>query len=118
MKLNLTMTNAETGEVLREEDNLDFAMMCFGRKTEEGVDFMGVTRAEQMNPVMFARCLLGVDRTIQKNCNDNKAVGMAYTFIKMGIMDDDFEILDENRAVKSGETVTNPNGSNKEEGEQ
>ena len=34
MKLKLTMTNAETGEVLREETDLSFAMMCFGRKTE------------------------------------------------------------------------------------
>lgn len=28
MKLKLTMTNAETGEVLQEETNLDFAMMA------------------------------------------------------------------------------------------
>lgn len=44
MKLKLTMTNAETGEVLQEEANLNFAMMCFGRKTEEGMDFQSVTR--------------------------------------------------------------------------
>lgn len=88
MKLKLTMTNAETGEVLQEETNLDFAMMCFGRKTEEGMDFQGVTRAEQMNPVLFAQCLDGVDRAIEKNCTDDAAVGMAYTLVKMGVMGD------------------------------
>lgn len=36
MKLKLTMTNAETGEVLQEETNLDFAMMAYGRKIEGG----------------------------------------------------------------------------------
>lgn len=35
MKLKLTMTNAETGEVLQEETNLDFAMMAYGHKTED-----------------------------------------------------------------------------------
>lgn len=44
MKLKLTMTNAETGEVLQEETDLNFAMMSFGRKTEEGMDFQSVTR--------------------------------------------------------------------------
>lgn len=38
MKLKLVMSNAETGEVLHEETNLDFAMMAYGRKIEEGVD--------------------------------------------------------------------------------
>lgn len=34
MKLKLTMANAETGEVLQEETNLDFAMMAYGRRIE------------------------------------------------------------------------------------
>ena len=42
MKLKLTMTNAETGEVLHEETDLNFAMMSFGRKTEEGMDFQSI----------------------------------------------------------------------------
>ena len=109
MKLKLTMTNAETGEVLQEETNLDFAMMCFGRKTEEGMDFQGVTRAEQ--------CLNGVDRAIEKNCNDNKAVGMAYTFIKMGLMDDSFDVVDLS-AQESEENVVSAEGTSKKEGEQ
>lgn len=117
MKLKLTMTNAETGEVLQEESNLDFAMMCFGRKTEEGMDFQGVTRAEQMNPVLFAQCLNGVDRAIEKNCSDNKAVGMAYTFIKMGLMDDSFDVVDLS-AQESEENVVSEEGTSKEAGEQ
>lgn len=117
MKLKLTMTNAETGEVLQEETNLDFAMMRFGRKTEEGMDFQGVTRAEQMDPVLFAQCLNGVDRAIEKNCNDNKAVGMAYTFIKMGLMDDSFDVVDLS-AQESEENVVSAEGTSKKEGEQ
>ena len=86
MKMKLTMTNAETGEVLQEETNLDFAMMCFGRKTEEGMDFQAVTRGENMAAADFAHCLDGVDRAVEKNLRDNKAVGMAYTLVKLGVL--------------------------------
>jgi hypothetical protein len=86
MKLKLTMTNAETGEVLREENNLDFAMMCFGRKTDEGMDFQAVTRGENMTAADFAHCLDGVDRAVEKNLRDNKAVCMAYTLVKIGVL--------------------------------
>lgn len=86
MKLKLTMTNAETGEVLREENNLDFAMMCFGRKTDEGMDFQSVTRGENMTAADFAHCLDGVDRAVEKNLRDNKAVCMAYTLVKIGVL--------------------------------
>ena len=65
MKLKLTMTNAETGEVLQEEANLNFAMMCFGRKTEEGMDFQSVTRGADMTPADFAHCLAGVDNAVE-----------------------------------------------------
>jgi hypothetical protein len=86
MKLKLTMTNAETGEVLQEEANLNFAMMCFGRKMEEGVDFQAVTRGENMTAADFAHCLDGVDRAVEKNLRDNKAVCMAYTLVKIGVL--------------------------------
>lgn len=66
MKLKLTMTNAETGEVLHEETDLNFAMMCFGRKTEEGIDFQAVTRGENMTAADFAHCLAGVDNAVEK----------------------------------------------------
>lgn len=117
MKLKLVMSNAETGEVLQEETNLVFAMMCFGRKTEEGLAFQGVTRTEQMNPVLFAQCLNGVDRAIEKNCNDNKAVGMAYTFIKMGLMDDSFDVVDLS-VQESEENVVSGEGTSEKEVEQ
>ncbi len=119
MKLKLTMSNAETGEVLQEETNLDFAMMCFGRKTEEGMDFHGVTRAEQLDPFLMAKCLNSVDRTIEKNCNDNKAVGMAYALIKTGILDDGIAINAKNTTAKPGEASAAPkDGANKKEVEQ
>ena len=72
MKLKLTMTNAETGEVLREETDLNFAMMCFGRKTEEGMDFQTVTRGENMTAADFAHCLAGVDNSVKRTSATTK----------------------------------------------
>lgn len=86
MKLKLVMSNAETGEVLREETDLDFAMMSFGRKTEEGMAFQSVTRGEDMTAMDFAHCLIGVDKAVEKNLRDNKAVSMAYTLVKLGVL--------------------------------
>lgn len=91
MAFRVTVLDMETGEervFVRNACGVICAMMCFGRKTEEGMDFQGVTRAEQMNPVLFAQCLDGVDRAIEKNCTDDAAVGMAYTLVKMGVMGD------------------------------
>lgn len=86
MKLKLTMTNAETGEVLCEETDLNFAMMCFGLKTEEGMDFQAVTRVADMTAADFAHCLAGVDNAVEKNLRDNKAVCTAYTLVKSGVL--------------------------------
>lgn len=86
MKLKLTMTNAETGEVLHEETDLNFAMMSFGRKTEEGMAFQSVTQGADMSPVDFANCLVGVDNAVEKNLRDNKAVCAAYTLVKIGVL--------------------------------
>lgn len=111
MKLKLTMTNAETGEVLQEETNLDFAMMCFGRKTEEGVDFEAVTRGESMTADEFAYCLDGVDSAAEKNLRDNKAVCMAYTMVKLGVLG---KIVDVSAEARLGEGTADA----KKEGEQ
>lgn len=100
MKLKLTMTNAETGEVLREEADLDFAMMCFGRKTEEGMDFQAVTRGADMTAADFAHCLAGVDNAVEKNLRDNKAVCMAYTMVKLGVLG---KIVDVSAEARPGE---------------
>lgn len=100
MKLKLTMTNAETGEVLHEESSLDFAMMCFGRKTEEGMDFQSVTRGENMTAADFAHCLVGVDNAVEKNLRDNKAVCMAYTMVKLGVLG---KIVDVSAEARPGE---------------
>ena len=111
MKLKLTMTNAETGEVLCEETDLNFAMMCFGRKTEEGMDFQAVTRGENMTDVDFAHCLDGVDKAVEKNLRDNKAVCMAYTLVKLGVLG---KIVDASAQARPGEGAADA----KKEGEQ
>lgn len=102
MKLKLTMTNAETGEVLHEETNLNFAMMSFGRKTEEGMDFRAVTRGEDMTAVDFAHCLTGVDNAVEKNLKDNKAVCAAYTLVKLGVLR---KIVDASAEARPGDVA-------------
>lgn len=111
MKLKLTMTNAETGEVLREETDLNFAMMCFGRKTDEGMAFQAVTRGENMTDAEFAHCLDGVDKAVEKNLRDNKAVCMAYTLVKLGVLG---KIVDASAEARPGEGTADA----KKEGEQ
>lgn len=100
MKLKLTMTNAETGEVLHEETDLNFAMMSFGRKTEEGMDFRSVTRGADMTPADFAHCLADVDNAVEKNLRDNKAVCAAYTLVKLGVLG---KIVDVSAEARPGE---------------
>nr|DAM59761.1 MAG TPA: hypothetical protein [Caudoviricetes sp.] len=111
MKLKLTMTNAETGEVLHEENDLDFAMMCFGRKTDEGIDFQAVTRGESITAADFAHCLDGVDSAVEKNLRDNKAVCKAYTLVKLGVLG---KIVDASAKARPGEGAADA----KKEGEQ
>lgn len=111
MKLKLTMTNAETGEVLHEENDLDFAMMCFGRKTDEGMNFQAVTRGENMTAADFAHCLSGVDNAVEKNLRDNKAVCVAYTLVKLGVLG---KIVDVSAEARPGEGTADA----KKEGEQ
>lgn len=111
MKLKLTMTNAETGEVLHEENDLDFAMMCFGRKTEEGMDFQAVTRGGSITAADFAHCLAGVDNAVEKNLRDNNAVRMAYTLVKLGVLG---KIVDASAKARPGEGAADA----KKEGEQ
>lgn len=111
LKLKLTMTNAETGEVLHEETDLNFAMMSFGRKTEEGMDFQSVTRGGDMTAADFAHCLVGVDNAVEKNLRDNKAVCTAYTLVKLGVLG---KIVDASAEARPGEGAADA----KEEGEQ
>lgn len=111
MKLKLTMTNAETGEILHEETDLNFAMMCFGRKTEEWMDFQSVTRGADMTAADFAHCLAGVDNAVEKNLRDNKAVCTAYTLVKLGVLG---KIVDASAEALPGEGAADA----KKEGEQ
>ena len=39
-----------------------------------------------MTAADFAHCLDGVDRAVEKNLRDNKAVCMAYTQVKLGVL--------------------------------
>lgn len=50
------------------------------------MDFQAVTRGENMTAADFAHCLDGVDRAVEKNLRDNKAVCMAYTLVKIGVL--------------------------------
>ena len=98
MKLKLVMSNAETGEVLHEETDLKFAMMCFGRKTDDGMDFEAFTRGKSLSSLDFAICLNGVDHAVEKNLSDNKSVEIAYALVKLGAMG---EHIDMDAAEKS-----------------
>lgn len=100
MKLKLTMSNAETGEVLCEETDLNFAMMSFGRKTEEGLAFHSATRGADMTATDFAHCLAGVDNAVEKNLRDNKAVCTACTLVKLGVLG---KIVAESAEARPGE---------------
>lgn len=102
MKLKLTMTNAETGEVLHEETDLNFAMMSFGRETEEGMDFQSVTRGADLTAVDFAHCLVGVDNAVEKNLRDNNAARMAYTLVKLGVLG---KSVDESAEARPGDVA-------------
>lgn len=102
MKLKLTMTNAETGEVLHEETGLNFAMMSFGRKTEEGMAFQSVTRGADMTASDFAHCLIGVDSAVEKNLKDNKAVCIAYGLAKIGVLG---EVIDVSAEAQPGDAA-------------
>lgn len=111
MKLKLVMSNAETGEVLYEETDLNFAKMSFGRKTEEGITFQSVTRGENMTASDFAHCLIGVDSAVEKNLKDNKAVCIAYGLAKIGVLG---EAIDVSAEARPGDVAADA----KKEGEQ
>ena len=110
MKLKLTMTNAETGEVLQEETNLDFAMMAYGRKIEEGVDMACRTEARDVTTLAYASFLCGVEDSVKKAGCESK-MEEAYTLMKIKTLMDSLE-----RARKKDANKTEDAG--KKEGEQ
>lgn len=83
MKLKLVMSNAETGEVLHEETNLDFAMMAYGRKIEEGVGMACRTEAHDVTTLAYASFLCGVENSVKKAVCENK-MEEAYTLTTTG----------------------------------
>ncbi len=110
MKLKLTMTNAETGEVLQEETNLDFAMMAYGRKIEEGVDMACRTEARDVTTLAYASFLCGVEDSVKKAVCENK-MEEAYTLMKIKTLMDSLERARKKDADKAED-------AGKKEGEQ
>lgn len=110
MKLKLVMSNAETGEVLHEETNLDFAMMAYGRKIEEGVDMACRTEARDVTTLAYASFLCGVENSVKKAVCENK-MEEAYTLMKIKTLMDSLE-----RARKKD--TNKAEGTSEKEGEQ
>lgn len=110
MKLKLTMTNAETGEVLQEETNLDFAMMAYGRRTEEGVDMGCRTEAHNVKTLEYASFLCGVEDSVKKAVCENK-MEEAYSLMKIKTLMDSLERARKKDADKAED-------AGKKEGEQ
>lgn len=110
MKLKLTMANAETGEVLQEETNLDFAMMAYGRRIEEGVDMACRTEARNVKTLEYAFFLCGVEDSVKKAVCENK-MEEAYTLMKIKTLMDSLERARKKDADKAED-------AGKKEGEQ
>lgn len=110
MKLKLTMANAETGEVLQEETNLDFAMMAYGRRIEEGVDMACRTEARNVKTLEYASFLCGVEDSVKKAVCENK-MEEAYTLMKIKTLMDSLERARKKDADKAED-------AGKKEGEQ
>lgn len=110
MKLKLTMANAETGEVLQEETNLDFAMMAYGRRIEEGVDMACRTEARNVKTLEYASFLCGVEDSVKKAVCENK-MEEAYTLMKIKTLMDILERARKKDADKAED-------AGKKEGEQ
>lgn len=66
MKLKLTMTNAETGEVLHEATDLNFAMMCFAQEDPEELDFKAKTQCCSISAYGYAKSLMCVQESVAK----------------------------------------------------
>lgn len=57
MKLKLVMSDAETGEVLHEATDLNFAMMCFAKEDSEGLDYESKITTNRISAYGYAKCL-------------------------------------------------------------
>lgn len=76
MKLKLTMSNAETGEVLHEETDLNFAMISCGRRKESyenGSNFLLNTKIEarDISSLEYVQCLLQTVESAKKSACEN-----------------------------------------------
>lgn len=66
MKLKLVMSDAETGEVLHEATDLNFAMMCFAKEDAERLDFEAKTQCCKISAYGHAKSLMCVQESVAK----------------------------------------------------
>ena len=66
MKLKLVMSDAETGEVLQEATDLNFAMMCFAKEDAEGLDYESRIATNHITAYGYAKCLEQVHNSATK----------------------------------------------------
>lgn len=66
MKLKLVMSDAETGEVLQEATDLTFAMVCFAKEDEEGLDYESRIATNHITAYDYAKCLEQVHNSATK----------------------------------------------------
>lgn len=66
MKLKLVMSDAETGEVLHEATDLNFAMMCFAKEDAEGMNYESRIATNHITAYGYAKCLEQVQSSVMK----------------------------------------------------
>lgn len=66
MKLKLVMSDAETGAVLQEATDLTFAMMCFAKEDEEGLNYESRIATDRISAYGYAKCLEQVHSSATK----------------------------------------------------
>lgn len=66
MKLKLVMSDAETGEVLHEATDLNFAMMCFAKEDGEGLNYEGRIATGHISAYGYVKCLEQVHTSATK----------------------------------------------------
>lgn len=66
MKLKLVMSDADTGEVLHEATDLNFAMMCFAKETDEALDYWAKTQCCSISAYGYAKSLMCVQESVAK----------------------------------------------------
>lgn len=97
MKLKLVMSDAETGEVLKEATDLKFAMMCFATEAEDGLDFESRITTNKISTYGYAKCLEQVQFAVMKAVREApKAVEVIMKQTNGAVSEDTTEKKEEN----------------------